>query len=343
MFARTKSGPTAIFFAASVCAVLLAALSLQAQAACSWINGNNRQAITINAPLTLDVPSEPQMPSPLTDWLGDGDASTILWECKASLWGKVGVSVFTETVVADNNLKYDGFTVYKTSVPGVGFIGKYTLYTSSTGYGPVETDLSKIDRAMEVDSPAYMGFDLRLRLIKTGPIQPGAVLPAFEVAKGTSWVSGYRDLITRLSLPQIRFNVPTCQIPGIVEVPLGEVFMHKFKGAGSEAGAQDFEIPLRNCPGGFERIRYRLDPLGSIIDADKGLLQIDQGSGAASGVAVRINGRGAAVKFGVDQNLSGYTGAAGNFTIPLSASYYQTGPITPGAANASLEFTIKYQ
>ncbi|HDQ4074663.1 TPA: type 1 fimbrial protein [Pseudomonas aeruginosa] len=341
MIARTKSGPTARFIAASVCVVLLAALSLQAQAACSWINEVNRQAITINAPLTLDVPSETQVPTPLTSWLGDGYNG--LWECKASLWGKVGISVFTEAVVADNNLKYDGFTVYKTSVPGVGFIGKYTLYTSSGGNGPAETDLSKIDRAMEVASPSYMGFDFRVRLIKTGPIQPGAALPAFEVAKGTSWASGYRELITRLSLPQIRFNVPTCQIPEIVEVPLGEVFMHKFKGAGSEAGAQDFEIPLRNCPGGFERIRYRLDPLGPIIDADKGLLQIDQGSGAASGVAVRINGRGAAVRFGVDQNLSNYTGAAGNFTIPLSASYYQTGPITPGAANASLEFTIKYQ
>ncbi len=340
MIARTKSGPTARFFAASVCAVLLAALSLHAQAACSWINGNNRQIITINAPLTLDVPSETQVPSPLTDWLGDG--YSVLWECKASLWGKVGVSLATEAVVADNNLKYDGFTVYKTSVPGVGFVGKYTLY-SSNGQGPADTDLSKVDRAMEGASPAYLGFDFRIRLIKIGPIQPGAVLPPFQVGKGTSWVSGYRDLITRLSLPQIRFNVPTCQIPGIVDVPLGEVFMHKFKGVGSEAGTQDFEIPLRNCPGGFDRIRYRLDPLGPIIDANKGLLQLDPGSGTASGVAVRINGRGAEVKFGTDQNLSSYTGAAGNFSIPLSASYYQTGPITPGAANASLEFTIKYQ
>ena len=100
---------------------------------------------------------------------------------------------------------------------------------------------------------------------------------------------------------------------------------------------------LRSCPGGFEKIRYRLDPLGPIIDADKGLLQIDQGPGTASGIAVRIKGRGTEAKFGTDQNLSSYTGAAGNYSIPFSASYYQTGSITPGTANASLEFTIKYQ
>lgn len=339
MIARTKPATTARFFAASVCALLLVLLSHRAQAACTWLN-ENRQAITIVAPLALDVPSEVEVPAPLTGWLGDPTNS--LWECKAALWGNVGVSVFTEAFVTDNNLKYDGYTVYKTSVPGIGFIGKYTIYTSN-GYGPANADLSKIDQPINVSSPAFMGFDFKIRLIKIGPVQPGAVLPPFEVAKGTSYASGYRDLITRLSLPQIRFNVPTCQISKIVDVPLGNVYMHKFKGVGSEAGSQDFEIALRSCPGGFERISYRLDPLGPIIDADKGLLQIDQGLGTASGIAVRILGRGTEARFGTDQNLSSYTGTAGNYSIPLSASYYQTGPITPGVANASLEFTIKYQ
>ncbi|MNN30732.1 hypothetical protein D3C81_1443900 [compost metagenome] len=163
-----------------------------------------------------------------------------------------------------------------------------------------------------------MGFDFRIRLIKIGTVQPGAVLPPFVVAKGTSYSAGYRELITRLSLPQIRLNVPTCQISEVVEVPLGNVSMFKFKGVGSEAGSQDFEIPLHSCPGGFERIRYRLDPLGPIIDADKGVLQIDPGSGMASGIAVRIQGRGTEAKFGTDQNLSSYTGVAGNYSIPAA-------------------------
>lgn len=340
MIARAKPATTARFFAASVCVLLLLFLSHRAQAGCKWVT-ENKQAISIDAPLALDVPSEAKVPSPLTGWLGNSSYNG-LWECSAAFWGKVGVSLFTEAYVTDNNLKYDGYTVYKTSIPGVGFIGKYTLYTSK-GYGPAEADLSKTDQAMNVSSPAVMGFDFKIRLIKIGLVQPGAVLPPFEVAKGTSYSAGYRELITRLSLPQIRFNVPTCQISEVVEVPLGNVSRYKFKGVNSEAGSQDFEIALRSCPGGFEKIRYRLDPLGPIIDADKGLLQIDQGPGTASGIAVRIKGRGTEAKFGTDQNLSSYTGAAGNYSIPFSASYYQTGSITPGTANASLEFTIKYQ
>lgn len=340
MIARTKPVTTVRFSAVSVCALLLVFLSDWAQAACTWVKGN-RQAITLDAPLALDVPSEVKAPAPLTGWLGS--ETETLWECKAFLRDKVGVSLFTEAFATDNNLKYDGYTVYKTSVPGVGFIGKYTLYTSTNGYGPADTDLNKIEQPLNVPSPAYLGFNFSIRLIKTGPVQPGAVLPPFEVAKGTSYVFGFPELITRLSLPQIRLNVPTCQVSELVEVPLGNVYLHKFKGTGSEAGNQDFEIALRNCPGGFERIRYRLDPLGPVIDAEKGLLQIDQGSGTASGIAVRIQGRGAEARFGTDQTLSSYTGTAGNYSIPLSASYYQTGPITPGAANAALEFTIKYQ
>ncbi len=175
----------------------------------------------------------------------------------------------------------------------------------------------------------------------------GSGASGIEILKGTSYVKDISgnskpDLITRMSLGPINVIVPTCQTRNI-DVPLGEVSTSKFKGIGSEAGSRDFAITLENCPGGFNKITYRLDPVSEVIDASKGIIQLEKVSGNASGIAIRIQGRGSALKFGTEQELSSYKGSKGNYDIPLSASYYQTGPITPGTANTSLEFKISYQ
>ncbi|HHH9283262.1 TPA: fimbrial protein [Pseudomonas aeruginosa] len=181
-----------------------------------------------------------------------------------------------------------------------------------------------------------------LRLIKIGPILPGTRLRKTEVAKGTSYIGASPALRTYIHIGPIDFIVQTCQTRD-VDVMLGDVYMGKFSGVGSEAGARDFSITLKNCPAGLNKITYRLDPVNEVLDANKGLIRIDKGSGNASGIAIRVQGRGSTLRFGTEQELSSYNGSKGSYDIPLSASYYQTGPITPGTANASLEFRISYQ
>ncbi|HEK1624951.1 TPA: type 1 fimbrial protein [Pseudomonas aeruginosa] len=219
-------------------------------------------------------------------------------------------------------------------------MAKKKLLTSAGNSDWVE--LTNTEKGKYVKSPATLGVAVAVRLIKIGPILPGTQLKRTEVAKGTSYVSSYPDLSTHINIGPIDFIVPTCQTRN-VDVMLGEVYMGKFSGVGSEAGTQDFAITLENCPAGFNKITYRLDSLNEVIDANKGLIQIDKVSGNASGIAIRIQGQGSALKFGTEQELSSYNGAKGSYDIPLSASYYQTGPITPGTANASIEFKISYQ
>ena len=55
-------------------------------------------------------------------------------------------------------------------------------------------------------------------------------------------------------------------------------------------------------------------------------------------------GTDAPIAFATNNTFSGYVGVAGSYTIPLSASYVQTGArVTPGTANAGVVFTLTYQ
>ncbi len=320
--------------ATTLCA-LLSTLPQVSHATCQWVQGSTNS--TLNAPATLTAPSDAPILSPLSDWM-EGSYYP-LWKCSSTL-NLDNVGSFASTSASVSGYQYEGLTVYRTSTPGVGYVAKKKLLTSAGNSDWVE--LTNTEKGKYVKSPATLGVAVAVRLIKIGPILPGTQLKRTEVAKGTSYVSRYPDLSTHINIGPIDFIVPTCQTRN-VDVMLGEVYMGKFSGVGSEAGTQDFAITLENCPAGFNKITYRLDSLNEVIDANKGLIQIDKVSGSASGIAIRIQGQGSALKFGTEQELSSYNGAKGSYDIPLSASYYQTGPITPGTANASIEFKISYQ
>lgn len=331
----TPNISTIAYTCSAVLCTLLAVLPQDSRAACQWVQGSTNS--TLNAPATLTAPSEAPLLSPLSDWL-EGSYYP-LWKCASTL-NLTDVGSFASTSASTSGYQYEGLTVYRTSTPGVGYVAKKKLLTSagnSDWFG-----LTNVDKGKYVKSPATLGVAVAVRLIKIGPILPGTQLKKTEVAKGTSYVNSYPDLSTHVNIGPIDFIVPTCQTRD-VDVMLGEVYMGKFSGVGSEAGARDFAITLENCPAGFNKITYRLDPVNEVLDANKGLIQIDKGSGNASGIAIRVQGRGSTLKFGTEQELSSYNGSKGSYDIPLSASYYQTGPITPGTANASLEFRISYQ
>lgn len=331
----TPNASTIAYTCSAVLCTLLAVLPQDSRAACQWVQGSSNS--TLNAPATLTAPSEAPVLSPLSDWLESSYYP--FWKCNSFLnLDKVGS--FVNTSSSASEYQYEGLTVYRTSTPGVGYVAKYRALTSAkNGNWDMVTNTF---RGLYVDSPATLGLGLAVRLIKIGPILPGTHMNKTEVAQGASYVANYPDLITHINLGPIDFIVPTCQTRD-VDVMLGEVYMGKFSGIGSEAGARDFAITLDNCPAGFNKITYRLDPVNEVLDANKGLVRIDKGSGNASGIAIRVQGRGSTLRFGTEQELSSYNGSKGSYDIPLSASYYQTGPITPGTANASLEFRISYQ
>ncbi|EIX9395340.1 TPA: fimbrial protein [Pseudomonas aeruginosa] len=327
--------------AALIYALFLATFSNSAWAVCQWVQSSSAPVLSAPASLTV-LPDQPTL-TPISNWIEGSYPS--LWKCSSSLDAtKVRAAFLTQS--SPTGQDYDGLTIYKTSTPGVGYIAKMRTTSNRTSASNF-VNVQNISLGRDSDSPATLGAEIMVQLIKIGPILPGSRLNSTAVAKATSYVynifgTPVPDLSANIFLPSINFLVPTCQTRD-VNVNLGDIYLGKFQGVGSEAGKQDFDIRLENCPGGFSKILYRLDPINETIDSDKGIIQIDKGSDAAAGIAVRIVSRDSKLKLGTQQQIPSYVGEKGTYSIPFTASYYQTGAITPGTANASLEFTIEYQ
>ncbi|MBF8792093.1 fimbrial protein [Pseudomonas monteilii] len=338
MSSKQTSSPTTL--AGVLCLVFLALFSGHSLASCQWVQGNTSS--TLNMSATLIASSEAPILSPLSDWIEESFYP--LWKCNSGL-NLNPVGVFTKTNASASGELFENLTVYKTATPGVGFVAKRKTVTDRGDSS--WSNINNVSWGKWVDSPATLGVALAVRLIKIGPILPGTQLNRTEVAVAYSSVQSISgasnpDLFTYISIPPINFIVPTCTVND-TNVRLDDVYIGQFNGTGSEIGNKDFNLVLHNCPGGFSKITYQLDPVNEIIDVNKGLLQIDQGTGSATGVAIRIKGKEDPLVFGTTQTLKNYMGNKGTYNIPLSASYYQTGAITPGATNALLELTIGYQ
>lgn len=118
---------------------------------------------------------------------------------------------------------------------------------------------------------------------------------------------------------------------------------------GSTLPPVDFSIKVNNCPAGMTSVKYQLDlaPGIAAYNAASGVIKLDPAS-TATGVGIQITNAS-----NVAYNLSTkpwntvtptYTGAAGNFTIPLRARYYRTATtLTPGTANSAIVFTMEYR
>ncbi|BEM60177.1 hypothetical protein SME22J_40380 [Serratia marcescens] len=253
--------------------------------------------------------------------------------------------------------------VYQTGVPGVGvFIDNHTL--------PFTLPYS----SQSTDSNTLYGwssnlFKYRIRLIKTGDIQPGTItgadLPCLVTRVGPV-VSPFTAM--RLCFTgSINIVAQTCTTPDVF-VAMGNYETGAyFKGQGSVTEWKDASIRLLNCPrfygttstyysdsgaGGItsstpNRIEVSLTPNTDIIDSDQGILSLKKGSGSADGIGIQLaynfGGVRQWVNFARTMTREMPNSDATSYTIPLQARYIQTEPtVTPGAADATVTFNINY-
>ncbi|EIM16748.1 fimbrial protein [Pseudomonas chlororaphis] len=136
----------------------------------------------------------------------------------------------------------------------------------------------------------------------------------------------------------------TCSVPNQT-VKLPTTALQRLDSIGSTAGAQSFQIQVNNCPKGYNRIGYTLDPVGGVIANSPGVLPLAGGS-TASGIKIRVeNAQGAPATLGTSITVDGYKKAAGgSFAIPMQASYIRTDTVTtPGTVNGALNVFIDYR
>jgi type 1 fimbria pilin len=171
------------------------------------------------------------------------------------------------------------------------------------------------------------------------------------LAQGTyttySGADGKSVLTTFLSGEGITIITPTCSVDAgskNILVDFGKVPLSGFKGKGSTAGDRAFSIKL-NCKAGrntqntiYMRMDARQDPSN-----ETGVLQVTQGTQAATGVGIQVIDKNAApVKWG--DNLLVGTSKDGSYVLPFTGRYYQTADkVTPGKGDGMATFTLDYK
>lgn len=136
----------------------------------------------------------------------------------------------------------------------------------------------------------------------------------------------------------------TCSVPSQT-VKLPKTLLQRLERIGSTAGTQSFQIQVNNCPKGYNRIGYTLDPVGGVIANSPGVLPLAGGS-TASGIKIRVeNAQGAPATMGSSITVDGYSKAAGgSFVIPMQASYIRTDTVaTPGTVNGAMTVFMDYR
>ncbi|QCP54835.1 type 1 fimbrial protein [Trinickia violacea] len=136
----------------------------------------------------------------------------------------------------------------------------------------------------------------------------------------------------------------TCSVPAQT-VTLLDATLKQFGDVGSTVGTQSFQIRINNCPQGYNRVGYTLNPTGGVIANAPGVLPLTAGS-TARGVKIRVaDNKGVPAIFGTSINVVDYNKATGgSYTIPMEVSYVKTdATIQSGTVNGAMTVLLDYQ
>ena len=348
-----RLGASARFWLAS----LLAGIALMTVSSGAWALATctgSAQAVTLSMPATITVPRDATVGTPLSAWVTT-PATTNWWRCSSTVKEFIGVG-FGALMTGSGATFIDGsvtYSVFNTSLPGVGIVMGYKTYTNGCGWTPVQLP----NWSMSSDgTPAGIlcnnsrlvndnGGQLLVRLVKSGPITAGTVsaVPIARALLGANGAWNYAWPITFSTTPT-RVMVLSCVTPD-VQVPLGPHLVSELGGGKTFTSSTAFKIALNNCPTGMTSVSYQIDALTTILISSASVVALDSRSSAV-GVGVQLlDGSGNVFPLGTPKVFSSYSNASGgNLTIPLQARYYRTGStVTGGIANTAMTFTMTYQ
>ena len=327
--------------------------------------------ISVNLPSSVSVPRDAPVGSLLTPWSSTA-ATTNYWTCSANgEWVGVDAHLANAFPYGSSGYTTSGtsgapssstFTVYNTSVPGVGIAIANRIYNSfhdtiwtAAGNPPggwMDTVSGWHGLGWSASTGTKtLGAQVSVALIKTGTVSQGGNIPALSVVETGagnmgSWnaPSGTAAQLATFKTTPVQIIALACTTPDVV-VPLGSHSPNEMASIGATTQPVSFKIALNSCPGGMNAIQYRIDPATTVVNSAQSVVALNSGS-SASGVAVQLlNSAGtAAFPLSSYQVFSGYSkSTGGSYTIPFMARYYRTGAISPGTANTSMTFTMQYQ
>ncbi|TFZ44668.1 hypothetical protein E5C33_13575 [Stenotrophomonas maltophilia] len=262
--------------------------------------------------------------------------------------------------------------VYNTGLPGVGMVIAFRnldtgcapdfwhdVDTDGSKRGPVEGWPSSGCNGDAAGQMANAGGQWAIGLVKTSlTVQPGVVAgkTVMELAlaqrdisnSGLDYIAKYPEAQHGfVGMSSIQVNVLSCSTPDI-RVPMGDHPKSAFKGVGSTTNPVRLRVAINNCPAALRTVTIRFaEPNKRYVDAAQGVIQLSSDS-TARGIGLKLSraSDGNPMRFDGDGYvLSSYDPArGGGLEIVFDAAYYQAQTtVTPGTANAVIEFTMSYQ
>ncbi|MDR3426676.1 fimbrial protein [Silvimonas sp.] len=343
-FAMTRQLRTMFQLLFALCMALIAS---QSWAGSTCIGGGD--TITVNMPASIAVPRDAPTGTSLTPW-AESVATSNYFTCTVDSSSYTGAHIgLGSTLVSSGQTYVDSgvtYTIYKTSVAGVGIIIGGIPYDNGcgwrTGWGMGYSGYCN------QNGTVYNGGKYHFMLVKTGPIIGGTVNSAVMGVLASYDNSTYPSMGTTpvnfVNTPVI-VTVLSCVTPDVT-VDLKTHKASELTGPGTYTNATSFQIALNSCPAGMNTVSYQIDPTTTVIDASNAVVALDTASATpATGVGVQIlDGAGNPIQLSTRLAMPDYsTGTGGSYSIPLQARYYQTGTtVGAGEGNTSLTFTMTY-
>ncbi|MBP5946876.1 MULTISPECIES: fimbrial protein [unclassified Pseudomonas] len=218
-----------------------------------------------------------------------------------------------------------------------GIALQFFLDSNAAALVPLQFSDASIWLHAKIPTPAP-----QLRVVQTGPIKEGAVIPAGLLA---SLVSSDDQTFATFNLSNPVYIVAgACKTPNVSVDMTRDNKTSSFKKIGSKTNPVAFNIQLVECPNFLKSVKYSIKANTKVIDANKGVISLDASS-TAKGIGLQVSrGDDQPVVIGKEYNFAGYDRAGGDFNIPFSASYIQTdASIEAGIADTSLTFVMSYQ
>ncbi|WP_447776363.1 fimbrial protein [Pseudomonas chlororaphis] len=226
----------------------------------------------------------------------------------------------------------------------------------SSGPGPmITTNVSGISTRLLINGQGYatgtysppirFSQPLEVQLLGDGRPNLGGSLAGANTSSPYYYYLRMENTVSRIYLKGTITPIDgTCSVPSQT-VKLPKTLIQRLERIGSTAGTQSFQIQVNNCPKGYNRIGYTLDPVGGVIENSPGVLPLAGGS-TASGIKIRVeNAQGTPATMGSSITVDGYSKAAGgSFVIPMQASYIRTDTVaTPGTVNGAMTVFVDYR
>lgn len=249
-----------------------------------------------------------------------GGASKIL-SCQGG--GKINARINLGNLLKNN--------IYSTNIPGVG----YRLSLTEHPF-PWDLDVKCNSTTCQRDIPVNTQY--KLELIKTNDRTTTAgVLSAGRYARLRT--DGGSD-ITNINIASTTIAPSACTLADEnIHVDLGRFDVQDFKGPGTSVGETNFRIDL-NCDA---QMQYSIvfDAKEPEIKPSSGLIALDNVSGSAEGIALRMKHNSVPVELRKEIPFTSDT--MGATSLMFSVEYYQIlDSVVAGKANGKATFNIRY-